>query len=98
MSAVQEFTSPEGEHQGWAIRCPGCQTIHVYDSRWTFNGNMEKPTFDPSYLAKWDFGEDRKQIVCHSFVTDGGIRFPNDCTHLLAGESRILLDFDKGEL
>lgn len=28
-----------------------------------------------------------KDEICHSFVTDGKIRFLNDCTHDLAGQT-----------
>lgn len=31
--------------------------------------------------------------VCHSFVTDGRIRFLDDCTHALAGQTVDLPDF-----
>ena len=32
-----------------------------------------------------------KDEVCHSFITDGKIRFLNDCTHKLAGKTVDLL-------
>lgn len=43
--------------------CPGCKCSHGFDSRWTFDGNMEAPTFSPSLLVGpnwripdgWDF-------------------------------------------
>lgn len=28
--------------------CPGCNTLHVFDERWKFDGNYEEPTFTPS--------------------------------------------------
>jgi hypothetical protein len=28
--------------------CPGCETLHVYDERWKFDGNYDVPTFTPS--------------------------------------------------
>ena len=40
------------EIHGYAFKCPGCGEVHIYDSRWTFNGNFEAPTFMPSYLVK----------------------------------------------
>jgi len=60
--------------------CPGCGHAHVVDSRWSFNGDYNKPTFRPSVLV---IGEKR----CHSFVTDGKIQFLNDCSHELAGQT-----------
>lgn len=46
----------------------------------------------------WDKKEqeefaDLKCSVCHSFVTDGRIRFLNDCTHALAGQTVDLPEF-----
>ena len=32
--------------------CPGCEGMHKFDSRWTFNGDFEKPTFSPSLLVR----------------------------------------------
>lgn len=34
-----------------------------------------------------------KEIVCHSFVTDGRIQFLGDCTHALAGHTVELPDW-----
>jgi hypothetical protein len=31
--------------------CPGCKCNHAFDKRWTFDGNMEAPTFSPSLLV-----------------------------------------------
>lgn len=58
---------------------------------WSFNGNYERPTFQPSVLVTYD-GPDAGQdgappAVCHSFVTDGQIQFLGDCTHALAGQT-----------
>lgn len=47
---------------GYAFLCPGCKSVHCIwvDSRdirpgaqWSFNGNVDKPTFQPSLLIKW---------------------------------------------
>lgn len=60
------------------IECPGCGMAHLFDNRWTFNGDINKPTFSPSMLARWP-----ENNICHSFVTNGKIRFLGDCTHSL---------------
>ena len=82
------LTVPSGAHHGWAIMCPGCGIVHVFDKRWLFNGDQDKPTFQGSYLQhrspSWpDHGFPR----CHSFVKDGTIQFLNDCDHDLAGQT-----------
>lgn len=82
---VLNFSTNNG--LAFMIECPGCGMAHVYDQRWKFNGDFEKPTFKPSYLSKWP-----ENNVCHSFVTDGKIRFLNDCTHELKGKTVLLPD------
>ena len=79
---------------GYLLICPGCEYGHFYDSRWSFNGNLDKPTFSPSFLSKYERPGDFKEEVCHSFVTDGVIQFLPDCTHKLAGLSVELEDID----
>lgn len=56
---------------------------------WSWNGDAEKPTLHPSVLTK--FGRGGAQI-CHSFVNDGKVRFLDDCTHELKGQTVDLLD------
>jgi hypothetical protein len=77
--------------------CPGCDGAHMIEhgnGRWTWNGDVERPTFSPSILVRWEHGPERTPRVCHSFVTDGRIRFLADCTHVLAGQTVPLPDFD----
>ena len=88
----------------WAFDCPGCNMPHSFSTapgRWTFNGNTEKPTFNPSLLVRGNVpitdeehaiilagGKIKpKPFICHSFVRDGNIEFLNDCTHALAGQT-----------
>lgn len=77
------------------IFCPACKHGHMFASRgnpfsngasWDFNGDLERPTFAPSMLIKYQLrpGED---YVCHSFVREGRIEFLSDCTHALAGQT-----------
>lgn len=73
-----------------AVWCPACDTHHLFDSRWKFNGDMEKPTFTPSMLSRMGEctvkGIDYDNYRCHSFVTDGKIKYLSDCSHELAGQ------------
>jgi len=66
------------------FQCPGCGHAHLVDERWDFNGDFDMPTFHPSVLVSKDDPKRR----CHSFVTDGKIRFlaGKECHHDLAGE------------
>lgn len=90
------------------FQCPGCGCSHgVWTGdgpgpRWTWNGNIERPTFTPSILvtypanpnAKEDFKEWRTERRCHSFVTDGRIQFLGDCTYALAGQTVDLPEWE----
>ena len=69
----------------YLIECPGCGYGHHFDSRWQFNGNLERPTFKPSLLVNSSGAGPSPR--CHSFVTDGRIRFLEDSTHELAGQT-----------
>lgn len=69
----------------WAFWCPGCKCGHVVwldgPTKWSFNGNTEKPTFSPSILNQNELGR------CHMFVENGMIKFCGDCSHELAGKN-----------
>ena len=77
------------------FHCPGCESGHAFyvgagsGPRWTFDGNMERPTFSPSLVNRWD------QHVCHLFLRDGRIQFLSDCTHALAGQTVDLPDLEE---
>lgn len=80
------------------FRCPGCGWLHILNTDraerpcWTFNGDVERPTLSPSINAWREYGGDRMTERCHSFVEAGRIRFLNDCTHGMAGQTVDLPD------
>jgi len=81
----------------YLFECPGCGYSHVFDARWKFNGNFEKPTFTPSLLCNQHATADdiaRGIHRCHTFVTDGKIQFLSDCSHHLAGQTVELSDVE----
>jgi len=53
--------------------------------RWTFNGDINKPTFNPSLLNHIEHN-DYPKYRCHLYVKEGKIQYLNDCTHKLAGQ------------
>lgn len=91
---VKEIKNTDDSHFGWAIKCPGCRDYHILDSRWTFNGDMEKPTFRNSILSTHGPEGDRLRNICHSYVTDGRIQFLSDCTHSMKNQTVDLPDID----
>ncbi len=80
-------SGPGGEHNHWQIECPGCGCSHYFDARWAFNGDQERPTFEPSLLVYENPNSVPPSPRCHSFVREGRIQFLGDCTHALAGQT-----------
>jgi hypothetical protein len=92
---------------GYLFYCPACEGIHAYRvggdparPQWSFNGNVEKPTFTPSLLCFTTYGENdgpdgkpqqlpngRRRTLCHLFVTDGKIIYCGDNPHKLNGQT-----------
>jgi hypothetical protein len=82
-----ELKDGAGEHGGWLIHCPACGFGHLFDKRWTFDGNEELPTFSPSMLVYENPNASPPSHRCHSFVRDGRIEFLSDCGHAMAGKT-----------
>lgn len=97
----------------YSFYCPGCKHHHVYyvknphinGAQWTFNGDLDKPTFQPSLLNRWgkeampDWIEPNEQPGelpwsgrCHLFVVDGVINFCGDCTHPYSGKQGVPME------
>lgn len=81
---------------GYMFRCPGCECAHLYivegeGAKWKFDGNEERPTFNPS-LVTWGKGD--KSDLCHLYVKDGRIEFLSDCKHAMAGKTVDMEDWD----
>lgn len=79
------------------FHCPGCGSGHSFRvsadfslPQWMWNGSMDNPTFTPSLLINQGDTASR----CHSYVTDGKIRFLSDCWHSLKGQQVELPDWD----
>lgn len=92
---LHEVVDKDGAHYSWVFHCPACGFAHQCDNRWTFNGNVERPTFRASVLVHAvgnpDVGYHRPR--CHSYVTDGKIKYLGDCTHAMAGKTVDLPDW-----
>lgn len=96
-----ELNSPD-----FSFWCPGCKGAHQIwvhpdkNVKWKFNGNLEKPTFEPSIKVDGtvpitDEEAERimagekitpRPLICHMHVIDGMIHYLGDCTHALAGQ------------
>lgn len=74
---------------GYTHWCPGCGETHVIPDRWTFDGNVELPTFSPSvkiagkqcvidelgeWTGEWKRGPDGKALdLCCHYILTAGI-------------------------
>lgn len=95
MSKMRLQTGSDGGKIFWCLGCDMAHPVAVGNGRgprWDWNGSVDKPTFRPSVLVRWN--EYEKSCVCHSFVTDGSVQYLNDCTHPLAGQTVELPEWD----
>jgi hypothetical protein len=84
----------------WKFWCPGCDSAHVVSDSWQVNTGTA--TISPSVLVYSHqklINEDLSGEAltapenitttpqCHSFVTNGRIRYLSDSTHALAGKT-----------
>jgi hypothetical protein len=91
----------------WAIFCPGCRCYHAMhvqggkptSPKWTFNGDVNYPTFHPSVLCRWEYpvASQKPPKICHSWIRAGRITFLDDSTHELAGQTVDLPEVEDDE-
>ncbi len=94
---------PGSDEESYMFQCPGCGCGHRVTTKrdsnepksplWTWNGSLEKPTFNPSILT-WTVINDERKNICHSYVIDGQIRFLGDCHHELKNQVVDLPDWE----
>ncbi|WP_345971550.1 DUF6527 family protein [Sulfurimonas sp. HSL1-6] len=62
---------------------------------WSWNGDTEKPTLKPSVLlGPVPWGPEMKIYRSHSFINDGMVKYLDDCSHDLKGQTVELLEVD----
>lgn len=78
---------------GYFWFCPACEEMHPLPDGWTFDGDLEAPTFSPSFKHDWNCGplielpKREGRNVCHYIVTAGRVAYCGDCTHSMAGQT-----------
>lgn len=83
----------ELEGQGYWHFCPGCGFEHRLPDTWTFDGNLDAPTFTPSFAHTWGLEHiGRPNKLCHYIITAGQINYCTDSTHSLAGQTVAMPD------
>jgi len=107
---LDEHYYPLGGFGHW---CPGCGHQHEINvdrpnssnAKWSFDGNVQQPTFTPSVNIRWGRFADPTYVpeeghdhsgICHYTITQGKIQFHGDCTHALKGQLVDLPDLPPG--
>lgn len=82
-----------GARAGYLFYCVGCKSAHpIYveqanprnGARWSFDGNIEAPTFLPSLNLPG---------ACHMWIKAGRLEYLSDCSHALAGQTVDMQQF-----
>ena len=84
---------------GYLHWCPGCEEMHILPDGWAFDGNLENPTFAPSFKhsgRRRDASGNTIPFVCHYILTAGVLNFCVDSNHALAGEAIPLPKLPEG--
>jgi len=86
---------------GYSHYCPACKEMHAFateapqwnGARWSFDGNLECPTFNPSMNIRiGPYPKDGHIEICHYFLKAGQIQYLCDCTHDMANQTVELPD------
>jgi len=91
-----EKREPDGG-QRFHFQCPACDCGHFFiiggKCSWSWNGDAENPTVKPSIRTWQGNKKDSDYSQCHSFITDGKIKYCGDCTHDMKGQTVELPDW-----
>jgi len=96
---------------GWLVKCKGCGREHIIPTKnqlpqhnWTFDGNVESPTFRPSINETCNdpsmkgYSPQAKRSCCHFTVTKGKIMYHGGTSHELIGKQLDLEPFTELEI
>jgi len=106
-----------GDRHGIMHWCPGCDSPHaIWTSGpspvWTYNGNPEAPTCNPSILVYTTEEDGKRTMLCHYFIRKGSdiprpdlnldpnksyIDFCGDSPHKFSGQLVELPDWPYAE-
>lgn len=95
MARAKHVTTSDGKHYGYRFHCPGCDEHHVitttpYPGGWTFDGDVDRPTFSPSVHVhpRWPpTAASSRRFGATRSCRAGRIQFLGDSTHALAGQT-----------
>lgn len=87
------------QHSRHYFYCPGCGEPHAINCdqptspRWTFDGNWEAPTVQPSVRVFFTKEDGTEITTCHLFIKEGFVHFLGDSLHALKGQTVPLPDY-----
>ena len=94
---LKPIADVQGALHGYSFFCPGCGHAHAYfttgEKTWSFDGNTEVPSFNPSLKLECPDHGDPKQRLCHLNLVAGKLHYDRQCTHDLAGQVVDLPDY-----
>lgn len=99
-AVLRNYSDKVTGRKGFGWWCPGCKHMHYVPTDggnhpvWGFDGNLEAPTFTPSYrafvpaqCAEDGWPAEPERTTCHCFVKIGNIEFLSDSPHALSGQT-----------
>lgn len=103
INVIEQVNLKTDKYDQYLFYCPGCKCNHYINTNlkgkgngpcWNLKGSLSKPTVTPSILV--NRGKTNPNMhTCHMFITDGKIKFLNDCTHKLAGQTVDMLNIEE---
>lgn len=95
---IQVLQNQEGKDSLAIFYCPACRNCHPYNinntnpkHNWSFNGDLQSPTFSPSLRVL----DGKGGTTCHLFVEQGKIKYCDDCPHSYASKTIDLPEIPK---
>lgn len=74
VSVIHETGNASPSHCFW---CPGCEVAHGIDGKWSFNGDLDRPTISPSVLMTgrtWVLDDPTAPVVFEDVPGMQGVR------------------------
>lgn len=103
MQVNRIFRKVQGGYLHWCEGCDDCHVLPYPNKGWTFDGNIDCPTFHPSFKhtgfrtvqvngrwnGEWVRDEKGNPVpdCCHYIVVKGTLQYQNDCVHALKGKT-----------
>jgi hypothetical protein len=90
---------------GYHHWCPACDEPHGIATAtrnrcgaiWSFNGDLEKPTFAPSIRCFTTDAKGVQHTLCHYFIKNGMIEFCGDNPHAFNNKTVPLPDYPESD-